>query len=499
MDPITTIGLAAAGMIYHFISKVIEERKAKEEESKTMIPLLDQVYSIYYDKEKQKSSNICAIEHLSSYFPEEEIPKIRNPLLRKFNYNAFVNSGSFVIGMPIYNNPQELTTSIRYFKAGPKRSIYFHPEEVRACIVNCGGLCPGLNVVIREIVMALYYSYKVNIVYGVKWGYEGFLKEENWLELKPEIVKDIHRQGGTILGSSRGGFYGDKIVDKLIEKKINQLYVIGGDGTHRGILELSKILDARKAKIALSGIPKTIDNDIAIIDESFGFRTAVDVAVKAIEAANVEAICAENGVGLVKLMGRDAGFIAMHACLANRDVNVCLVKEFPFNVYGEFGVCEYICKKLKEKGHCVVVVSEGASEGVLDYKFQGERAKDASGNVQFPDIGGFLKTEIVKYGKEKKINITLKYIDPTYMIRAIPANSYDKQLCSVLAFNAVHAAMAGYTKFTIGLVRTQSVLFPIKHIVEQPKRHILETDREWQRLLASTGQPRYFSEKKNIS
>jgi 6-phosphofructokinase 1 len=254
-----------------------------------------------------------------------------------------------------------------FMRAGPRLHISFKPETVKVAIVTCGGLCPGLNVVIREIVMSLYYNYGVKTIYGIKWGYSGFYEDnfKHWIPLSPNVVTDIHTQGGTILGSSRGGFDAIKICDALETKGINMIFGIGGDGTQRGIASLNEEINKRKLKIVLAGIPKTIDNDIPLIDRSFGFESAVEEAVKAISSANVEANCVPNGIGLVKLFGRSCGFIAMEATMASRDVNICLIPEAKYNLYGEKGLLSFIFKRLKLKGHCVIVVAEGAGNFFL--------------------------------------------------------------------------------------------------------------------------------------
>lgn len=292
--------------------------------------------------------------------------------------------------------------------------------------MTCGGLCPGLNVVIREIVMCLWYNYGVRNIFGVKWGYRGFHKSEDIIELNPSIVKRIHHQGGTFLGSSRGGFDAKVIINACKERGINHLYIIGGDGTHKGIYKLYEYATENLDKISICGIPKTIDNDIPLIDKSFGFDTSCEVAETIIESANCEAESAEYGVGLVKVMGRDSGYIAAFATLASRDVNICLIPESPFEIEGEHGLCETVCKRLKKKKHCLIVVAEGADDAILDSNLQKGTNADAGGHVKHADIGTFLREKIVSYGKEKHdMEITLKYIDPTYTIRSVAPNAGD--------------------------------------------------------------------------
>ncbi|MCK5249105.1 MAG: ATP-dependent 6-phosphofructokinase, partial [Spirochaetaceae bacterium] len=217
-------------------------------------------------------------------------------------------------------------------EAGPREKIYFAPNHVHAAIVTCGGLCPGLNDVIRAITRTLWYFYGIERISGIRYGYRGFRSDFNFtpIQLNPDIVDDIHNLGGSMLGSSRG--YGDvePIVDALERMNINVLFTIGGDGTQRGSLEISEEIAKRGLKIACVGIPKTIDNDIMFVQKSFGFDTAVAKAVEAVGAAHVEAKSAPDGIGLVKVMGRDSGFIAAHTTLSTSDVNFCLIPEIPF-------------------------------------------------------------------------------------------------------------------------------------------------------------------------
>jgi len=334
---------------------------------------------------------------------------------------AFLKPDSFFIG----------ENNIGFQRSGPRLHIALDPSQVKVAIVTCGGICPGLNVVIRELVMSLYFNYGVRTIYGIKWGYSGFyMHEESWITLDPKYVADIHLQGGTILGTSRGGFDGVKITDSIEAKGINMIFSIGGDGTHRGIMALSKEFQKRNLKIVLAGIPKTIDNDIPIIDRSFGFETAIEQAVNVIRCANVEALSSHNGIGLVKLFGRSCGFITLQAALSSRDTNICLIPESKFNLYGEHGLIEFLFKRLEAKHHCVIVVAEGAGDAVLDLKIDSTGRFDKSGNPVLPDIGNILKEEIKKFSDEKKIEANVKYIDPTYIIRGCPANSFDSHYCS---------------------------------------------------------------------
>eukprot|EP00762_Andalucia_godoyi_P003104 ANDGO_00991.mRNA.1 ATP-dependent 6-phosphofructokinase 6 len=374
-----------------------------------------------------------------------------------------------------------------FLRGGPRDRIFFHPLEVRAAVATCGGLCPGLNTVIREVVMCLHYFYGVREVYGVQFGYEGFYKWPLVL-LTPDLVADVHNEGGTILGTSRGGFDAAKICDSLEAQRINQVYLIGGDGTHRGALTLHQEVVKRGLKISVCGMCKTIDNDIPLLDRSFGFDTAVDQAIHAVKSAHVEIRSAQNGVGLVVVMGRSSGFIAMQCALAARDVNVCLIPEINFDLNGEHGLLEYIRRRIMHRGHCLILCAEGAGLGVMPPT--GE--VDASGNPRLPDIGSFLKSEIKSYLAKQGIAVNLKYIDPSYMIRSVAPNSSDSVYCTVLGQTAVHGCMAGFSGFTTGLCNAHHVLLPMQCVTKT--RRVEPNDRMWSRVLVSTGQPSFTVE-----
>lgn len=410
--------------------------------------------------------------------------------------DAFTMPNKFILTNKSYNKKSQLASDLKFLRAGPRKEIVYQPSKVRAAIATCGGLCPGLNVVVREIVMCLFYNYGVKEIFGVKWGFQGFTKKDCIFPLNTDVVKYIHKIGGSYLGSSRGGFDAQKIIEKCVEKGINHLYIIGGDGTHRAIYKLYEYTVEHNIPITICGVPKTIDNDIPLIDKSFGFDTACEVAREIIEAANCEAESAENGVGLVKLMGRDSGAIAATATLASRDVNICLIPESPFEIEGEYGLCETVYKRLKKRSHCVIVVAEGADDAIIDAALEKGKSVDGGGHRKHGDIGVYLKERIVSYAKEKyNMEITLKYIDPTYTIRSVRSNASDTVLCTKLAQNSVHAAMAGYTGFSIGQVRDTAAIIPIKCLNESAKRRVDIYERTWHRVLASTGQPQMVSPK----
>ncbi|MBT8238141.1 MAG: ATP-dependent 6-phosphofructokinase [Croceitalea sp.] len=370
-------------------------------------------------------------------------------------------------------------------KAGPRQHIYFAPEKTTAAIVTCGGLCPGVNNVIRGVVMALYYFYGVKRILGVPYGYEGLNPDmgHGFIELTPDKVKDIHQFGGTILGSSRGAQSVSTMVDTLVGNNINMLYTIGGDGTLKGANAIGDEIKKRGLDIAIVGIPKTIDNDIDIIDKSFGFETSFDVASPILRDAHNEATGAYNGIAIIKLMGRDSGFIAASASLAMPVVNFVLVPESAFELYGENGFLEQLKKRLKQKHHAVIVVAEGAGQHLLE---DGNKEKDASGNIKHKDIGLFLKETIKTYLADTQN--TIKYIDPSYIIRSAAANSSDSVFCSGLAYHAVHGALAGKTNFVIGKVNDKFVYLPIAAVTTKRKKIDLESEF-WFAVLQSTGQP----------
>jgi 6-phosphofructokinase 1 len=341
------------------------------------------------------------------------------------------------------------------------------------------------------------YNYGTSQIYGIKDGYSGFYTEDSIVRLTPKDVNDIHSIGGSFLRTSRGGWDLKAISDSIEKHGFNQVYIIGGDGTHRGISALIEEFSRRRSTVAFIGIPKTIDNDIPFIDKSFGFDTAVEEAQRAINSANVEANSANWGVGLVKLMGRNSGFIAMHSALASRDVNVCLIPEAKYELNGDSGIYNYVYRRLLSKKHAVIVVAEGAASGCADECLTTE-GTDASGNPLLFDIGSHIKQGLVKYCKAQGMEVTLKYIDPTYMIRTVPAQASDKILCATLAQSAVHGAFAGFTGFSVGTVGGQSCLIPICTLAKtkegyqaKPGQRRVDpaTSLEWWRLVSSTGQP----------
>ena len=373
--------------------------------------------------------------------------------------------------------------------AGPRRKIFFDPSKVRAAIVTCGGLCPGFNDVIRSLVLELCKGYGVQKVYGFCNGYQGFIAKYGRpvLDLSPSTVAHINEQGGTILGTSRGQQDPEDIVDCLETMSINMLFVIGGDGTLRGAQQISRVIAERGGRIAVVGVPKTIDNDIMFIDQSFGFQTAFAEATRAIRSAHVEAEASPNGIGLVKLMGRHSGFIACYASLATSVVNFVLIPEVPFELDGNCGFLDALRHRVERRGHAVVVVAEGAGQHLTN----GGSATDASGNARLGDIGVCLKHRISEHFAQRGMECNLKYIDPSYEIRSVPANPHDSVYCIRLAHNAVHAAMSGKTEMVVGRWHSRFVHVPIPMAVRE--RYCVDPSGDlWTTVLEATGQPPEF-------
>ena len=369
--------------------------------------------------------------------------------------------------------------------AGPRKKLYFNPTQTKCAIVTCGGLCPGINDVIRAIVMEAHHAYHVPSIIGIPYGLEGFIHtfQHKFVELTPERVSDIHLFGGTILGSSRGPQNGDDIVDTMERCNINVLFVIGGDGTMKAAQMISQVVQQRGRKMAVIGIPKTIDNDINFIPQSFGFETAVYKATEAIECAHTEACGVPNGIGLVKLMGRESGFIAAQATLALKEVNFVLIPEATFQLEGPGGVLEALEKRLRTRGHAVVVTAEGAGQHLLEHN----SATDPSGNVILGDIAVYLRKAIKKHLDSRGLRHTIKYIDPSYIIRSVPANSSDKVYCGFLGQYAVHAAMAGRTDMVVAKVQGQFVHLPFELVTRSRRKLNIYSDL-WRAVLESTGQ-----------
>jgi 6-phosphofructokinase 1 len=376
--------------------------------------------------------------------------------------------------------------------AGPRQKIYFDASKCRAGIVTCGGLCPGINDVIRGIVMSLRYVYGVENILGFRYGYQGLAPKyaHKTMELTPKSVEDIHKEGGSILSSSRGPQETSVMADTLERMNMNILFAIGGDGTQRGALALHQELKSRGLKIAVVGVPKTIDNDLCFIEKSFGFETAFSAAAEATKGAHEEATGAPNGIVIVKLMGRESGFITANAALAMNDVNIVLIPEVPFKLEGPNGLFKYVEERLKTRRHAFILVAEGAGQDILKSDAE-KKATDASGNVRLGDIGHFLTDKLGDYFKSIGMESNIKYIDPSYIIRSVPANPSDSVYCMQLAQNAVHAAMAGKSGMVVG--QWNHVFTNVPIAMATMKRNVIDPDGPlWLNVLESTGQPAKF-------
>jgi len=369
---------------------------------------------------------------------------------------------------------------------GPRENIFFDPQKTKAALVTCGGLCPGLNDVIRSVVMELYYHYHVEKIIGFRYGYNGIKPNpiEKPLYLTPEDVEKIHNQGGTILGTSRGAPDYEEVTDHLERNKIDILFSIGGDGTLAGAHKIAHICLNRKNGIAIIGIPKTIDNDILYTSRTFGFLTAVEEARKSVTSIHNEATSLPNGVGILKLMGRDSGFIAANATLSNNQVNYCLIPEADFDLDGEKGLLNDLKYRLEKRRHAVIVVAEGAGQKFFN---KDTSHRDESGNIQHKDIGVFLRDSITEYGKRNGIPISVKYVDPSYTIRSHAANAEDSAFCLMLGQNAVHAAMAGKTDMIVSSWNNTCVHVPIEIAISARKK-IDPASTFWHTVLNATGQ-----------
>ena len=380
-------------------------------------------------------------------------------------------------------------TKVAFERAGPREKLFFEPRKTRAAIVTCGGLCPGLNNVIRSITLELLVNYGVPQVIGIRYGYQGLNPKigEPPVYLTVDGVEEIHAQGGTILGSSRGDQDPAVMVDFLIERNIDILFCVGGDGTQRGALAIEQEAARRGVPIAVVGVPKTIDNDIPYVEQSFGFGTALETAAEHIEGAHAEAKGVPYGVGLVKLMGRHAGFIAVGATLASGHVNFTLIPEVPIKLDGDKGFLPRLERRLRKRKHAVVVVAEGAGQDILA---KAPEFCDKSGHRILGDIGVYLKQQILAHFAKTEMPVSVKYFDPSYHIRSVPANRADALLCNKMARRAVHAAMAGKTGVLIGKQNSYFVLVPLE-LVTAGTRLVNTEGEDWIGVMAATVQDRW--------
>jgi 6-phosphofructokinase 1 len=372
--------------------------------------------------------------------------------------------------------------------AGPRAKLFFDAKQTRAGIVTCGGLCPGLNNVIRSLFLELHYGYGVREVLGFRGGYSGLDPKcgAEPVKITPQFVDGIHQQGGTILSSSRGPVDIGRAVDNLIARGVNILFTVGGDGTQRGANDLYQEARKRGHLLSVVGVPKTIDNDVGFVSRTFGFFSAVEEARRVLECAHTEARSVPGGISIVRLMGRHAGFITAGAVVASQDVNFALIPEVSFKLDTFLAALK---QRMLAKSHAVIAVAEGAGQDLL--KTDGSE-RDASGNVKLKDIGPFLCEQIKSYFKTEAIPVVLRYFDPSYQVRSRPANSEDALLCDLFARHAVHAAMAGKTGVVIGFLHERFIHVPIELLATHTKR-LDPASGWWRSVLAATGQPERFN------
>ncbi len=426
-------------------------------------------------------------------------PRITSPILKELlgaDERIFKNETEKVL---VQLHPDKIVEMIKagktpaaFEQAGPRKKIYFDPSKLKCAVTTCGGLCPGLNNIIRSIVLELHYIYGVKHIYGFPYGLQGFIPEyrHEVVELSPERVVNIHEMGGTILGSSRGPQDIEAIVDCLERMNIGILFMIGGDGTLMAASAIDKTIKKRGLKISVICIPKTIDNDIHLVSKSFGFDSAVDIATEAVKGAHMEAEGYPNGIGLIKLMGRYSGFIAATATLAQQDVNFVLIPEIDFDLEGENGLLKKLEERLTRRKHAVILIAEGAGQKFFE---KHEKQYDASGNLKLHDIGIYLKQRITEHFTKKSMEISIKYIDPSYMVRSLPANANDHVYCTFLGRDAVHAGMAGKTDMIVGHWNNHFVHVPVS-LTAGKRKQVNPGGKLWQTVLEATGQGSMLNE-----
>jgi 6-phosphofructokinase 1 len=425
-------------------------------------------------------------------------PKINNPIFKssrlgREGHQRYVDE-SVRMRVDPYLRPQDpaCTEEPSFERAGPREKIYFDPTKLKAAIVTCGGMCPGINSLVRAIVLQLHYIYGVRNVVGVRYGLQGFIPSfgHDLMPLNPSTVESVHGRGGSFLGMSRGGQSIEEIVDSLERQNIGLLFMIGGDGTLRAAQSITEEITNRGIKTGVVAIPKTIDNDISFVQMTFGFQTAVEAATRAILSAHNEATGAPNGVGLLKLMGRYSGFVAAHATLALTEINFCLIPEVEWDLEGPQGLLKRLEQRIQDRGHAVIVVAEGSGQKLFEGANLGQ---DASGNVKLGDIGTYLKDRINGHFQELNQEINLKYIDPSYMIRSVPATPNDRVYTGFLGHHAVHAGLAGKTGMLVSLWNDHFVHVPIELAVSH--RSYVDPDGGlWRAVREATGQPDLINE-----
>ncbi len=423
-------------------------------------------------------------------------PNYPSPLLHSSKLSLFLPDSSTedcqVLLSPFYPQTCQGSDSdprpLAFEQAGPRKSIYFNPAEARAAIVTCGGLCPGLNDVIRSLVLTLTFHYGVNEIHGIRYGFSGMVdsSEHPPVRLTPELIEPISNEGGSYLGTSRGNQDPAEMVEFLRKRSINILFCIGGDGTQKGALAISHAAEKIHYPLSVIGLPKTIDNDIGLVERTFGFETAVAVAGEVLRGAHVEATAEYNGVVIVKLMGRQSGFLAAYASIASGDVNFLLIPEVKFDLDGPGGFIEALKSRLSQRHHALVVVAEGVAETLLPHQ-KDCCGVDASGNKIYDDIGIYLKDQVARRFKQDGFKAKVRYIDPSYLVRSLRANASDSVYCQMLGQNAVHAAMSGRTKMIVATCHRIPCHIPTEAAVLE-RKFVDPQGPLWRTAVETTGQ-----------
>ncbi|MEW5303819.1 MAG: hypothetical protein WDW36_006474 [Sanguina aurantia] len=445
------------------------------------------------------AADVLELKSLRQYLTPRDSPFVRNNnsgggfvgdtdriRLHTVEYESRTSAGAFCLDGSANVGDEDSCIMLPEWaiRCGPRKTIYLDPKKVCAAVVTCGGLCPGLNDVVQNIVYTLAdYGVPEDNILGIRYGLRGFYERDaKPITLTRSLVDGIQLKGGTMLGTSRGGANIREIVRRIDLWGLNMVFVVGGNGGNAAAHAIQEECEAQGVICSVVGVPKSIDNDILLIDRCFGFETAVEEAQRALLAAKVEASSARNGLGVVKLMGRQSGFIAMQASMASGVVDICLIPEISFNLEK---VCEHVARCIEAKGHCVVCLAEGAGQDLIQDSTS--LGTDQSGNPILEDIGLFLKNKFKEFFKGEA---DIKYIDPTYMIRAIPTTSNDRIYCKVLGQGAVHGAFAGFTDITVGLISTHYVYLPIPTIIQAPRK-VNPKGRRWNRLITGINQPEF--------
>ncbi|MEO7804127.1 MAG: ATP-dependent 6-phosphofructokinase [Actinomycetota bacterium] len=326
---------------------------------------------------------------------------------------------------------------------------------MRIGVFTGGGDCPGLNAVIRAIVRKGIGHYEDTIV-GFRDGWEGVLSG-TVQELTFENTRGILHRGGTILGTSRTNPFGegdgpDRIRATLATHGVDMLIPIGGEDT------LGAASKLHEEGIPLVGVPKTIDNDLSGTDYTFGFDTAVNVATEAIDRLHTTAE-SHHRVMVVEVMGRHAGWIALHAGIAG-GADLMLIPERPFDI--EEVVAHLQHRHATGKGFSIVVVAEGAVPKDGSMHTESDQL-DEFGHVRLRGIGSALEQQIeARTGFETRATI-LGHIQ-----RGGTPTAFDRVLATRFGVAATEAAHQGKTGMMVALHATSIVLVPLS-VAVKPK------------------------------